>query len=129
MTEHRVLICGGRNYQNIKEVFRVLDGLNPKPTLIIQGGAFGADACASEWAYKRDVLERQFAADWKAHGRAAGPIRNQKMLDEGKPDLVIAFPGGAGTADMVRRAKAAGVPVIEAAADLAGIRPLRSVIA
>lgn len=45
------------------------------------------------------------------NGKAAGPIRNQRMLDEGKPDLVVAFPGGRGTADMVRRAKAAGVPV------------------
>lgn len=113
MSEHRVLVCGGRDYQNIKAVFTALDGLIPKPTLIIQGGAFGADACASEWAYKRNVLERQFAANWQKHGRAAGPIRNQEMLDRGKPDIVVAFPGGTGTADMVRRAKAAGVRVIE----------------
>jgi hypothetical protein len=113
MTEHRVLVCGGRYYTNMREMTRVLDGLVPRPTLIIQGGAFGADACASEWAYKRDVLERQFPADWKKHGRAAGPIRNQQMLDEGQPHLVVAFPGGFGTADMVRRARAAGVRVIE----------------
>lgn len=111
--EHRILVCGGRDYQNIKEVFTVLDGLRPSPTMIIQGGAYGADACASEWAYKRNIPERQFSADWKKHGRAAGPIRNQQMLDEGKPDLVVAFPGGTGTADMVRRAKAAGVRIIE----------------
>lgn len=113
MSEHRVLVCGGRDFQDMKWLTKVLDGLSPRPTLIIQGGAFGADACASEWAYKRDVLERQFSADWKKHGRAAGPIRNQQMLDEGQPHLVIAFPGGNGTADMVRRAKAAGVRVIE----------------
>lgn len=116
MSEHKVLVCGGRDYHNIKTVYVALDGLIPKPTLIIQGGAFGADACASEWAHARNVLERQFAADWHAHGRAAGPIRNQQMLDEGKPDLVVAFPGGTGTADMVRRAKAAGVRVIEVTA-------------
>ncbi|MGQ3297700.1 DUF2493 domain-containing protein [Reyranella sp.] len=111
--EHRVLVCGGRTYRDMREVSRVLDGLAPKPTLIIHGGAFGADSCASEWAYKRGVPEQRFAADWKTHGRAAGPIRNQQMLDEGRPDLVVAFPGGTGTADMVRRAKAAGVRVIE----------------
>lgn len=109
----KVLVCGGRAYTDMRTVTTCLDGLVPKPTLIIQGGAFGADACASEWAYKRDVPERQFLADWKKHGRAAGPIRNQQMLDEGQPDLVIAFPGGTGTADMVRRAKFAGVRVIE----------------
>lgn len=111
--EHRVLVCGGRDYHDIKTVYRCLDGLVPKPTTIIQGGSYGADACASEWAYTRAVLDRQFPADWKTHGRAAGPIRNQQMIDEGKPDLVVAFPGGTGTADMVRRAKAAGVRVIE----------------
>jgi len=54
-----------------------------------------------------------FLANWRTHGKAAGPIRNQQMLDEGRPHLVVAFPGGTGTADMVRRAKAAGVPVME----------------
>ena len=50
-----------------------------------------------------------FPADWKVRGRAAGHIRNQQMLDEGRPHLVVAFPGGRGTADMVRRARAAGI--------------------
>lgn len=111
----KVLVCGGREYQNIKRVFQVLDGLTVEhgPLEIVQGGSFGADACASEWAYKRNRPDRQFPAEWHKHGRAAGPIRNQQMLEEGKPDLVVAFPGGGGTADMVRRAKAEGVPVIE----------------
>ena len=43
------------------------------------------------------------------NGYRAGPIRNQEMLDKGKPDLVIAFPGGKGTADMVGRALRTGV--------------------
>lgn len=55
---------------------------------------------------------RTFRANSRKHGRAAGPIRNQQMLDEGKPHLVVAFPGGTGTADMVRRAQAAGVLVL-----------------
>lgn len=49
-------------------------------------------------------------------GRAAGPIRHQRMLDEGMPDLVLALPGGRGTADMVRHATLAGVEVIEVGA-------------
>lgn len=57
------------------------------------------------------VPVRVFKADWDKHGKAAGPIRNQQMLDEGKPDLVLAFAGGKGTDDMCRRARAAGVEV------------------
>lgn len=114
LAEHRVLVCGGREYTNVRHVFDVLDALDPRPTLIIQGGAFGADACASEWAWKRKVPEKEFRANWAKHGRAAGPIRNQRMIDEGRPNLVVAFPGGTGTADMVRRAEAAGIPVVRA---------------
>lgn len=55
-----------------------------------------------------------FRADWEQCGRQAGPLRNARMLAEGRPDAVIAFPGGKGTADMVRKARAAGLPVVEA---------------
>lgn len=109
----RVLVCGGRNYRDVKSVFASLDGLSPGPHLIIHGGATGADACAAEWASKRGCESEVYHAPWRTHGRAAGPIRNQRMLDHGRPELVVAFPGGSGTADMVRRAKAAGVTVIE----------------
>jgi hypothetical protein len=63
----------------------------------------------------QDIPCSVYMADWDGLGRKAGPIRNQRMLDEGKPDLVIAFPGGRGTADMVRRAREAGVEVVELA--------------
>ncbi len=56
--------------------------------------------------------ERSPPAEWSKYGRRAGPIRNKQMLDVGKPHLVVAFPGGAGTANMVKQAKAAGVPII-----------------
>lgn len=113
----RVLVCGGRDYGNITRVAQELDALHreiPHDCMrVIQGGATGADQLARAWCAHRHVEYENYAADWKAHGKAAGPIRNQRMLDHGKPDLVIAFPGGRGTADMVRRAKAAGVPVRE----------------
>jgi hypothetical protein len=113
----RVLVCGGRDFANRNYLFTVLGEVHDleRPiTCIIHGGAPGADALAGQWADWRDVPSQKFAADWKAHGRAAGPIRNQIMLDEGRPDIVIAFEGGRGTADMVRRAKAAGIKVVEA---------------
>ena len=109
--EHRVLVCGGRHYDDTRALYRALDALDPAPTLIIEGGAFGADAMASKWAHLRGVQLKTYSADWKQHGRAAGPIRNQQMIDEGRPDLVVVFIGGTGTADMVRRAQLAGIPV------------------
>jgi hypothetical protein len=111
----RVLICGGRDYQDWG-VYDHLDRIHSaRPfSSVITGGARGADLLAGYWAERRGIPSDIYPADWAGHGRAAGPIRNQKMLDEGKPDLVVAFPGGRGTADMVRRARKAGVAVIEA---------------
>lgn len=107
----RVIVCGGREYKDRERLYDVLDGHGIVE--VAQGGAPGADTLAFDWAWSRGVPVKAFPADWKAHGRAAGPIRNQRMLDEFKPDAVIAFPGGRGTADMVRRARAAGVHVAE----------------
>ena len=111
--EYRVLVCGGRHYSDSRHLGRVLGALATRPTLIIHGDATGADELAQRWARRQRIPDRPFPADWGAHGRAAGPIRNQQMLDEGQPHLVVAFPGGAGTADMVRRAEAAGVTVLK----------------
>ena len=81
-------------------------------TALMQGGAAGVDALARDWAATHPEIERYVChADWKVHGRAAGPIRNARML-EWKPDMVVAFAGGSGTANMVAQAKAAGVSVV-----------------
>lgn len=111
----RVLVCGGRAYEEREHLFVTLDRLHRARgiTLVIAGGARGADTLAEEWAKDRSVPHQIFHAEWDTLGRPAGPIRNQRMLDEGKPDLVVAFPGGKGTADMVRRAYEAGVRVME----------------
>lgn len=110
----RILVCGGRNFNDWPLLKDTLDGLEPmQASVIIHGAALGADALASQWARLRRVVVEPFFADWKTHGRASGPIRNARMLEEGKPDLVVAFPGGRGTANMVAQARAAGVRVIE----------------
>lgn len=80
---------------------------------IIAGEAKGADFLARVWAKWLQVDYIGFPAEWDTHGKRAGPIRNKQMLTEGKPDLVIAFPGRRGTADMVSQSKKAGVEVIE----------------
>lgn len=111
----RVLVCGGRDYADRAKVAEVLSAINPD--VLIHGGATGADALAKEWMAARIQQDRSLwmvgvLPDWKAYGNAAGPIRNKEMLTW-KPDLVVAFPGGRGTADMVRQAKKAGVRVRE----------------
>lgn len=110
----KVLVCGGRDYGDTGFVYSTLDNLHLMDgiTQVISGGASGADELAHQWALARGVPSRQFFANWNELGASAGPIRNLDMLNEGKPDLVIAFPGGRGTADMVRKAKVAGVRVI-----------------
>jgi hypothetical protein len=113
--EMRIIVCGGRNFFDYGKLDAVMQKIKqevPHDTLIvIQGGATGADAMARQWCATNHVCYDNYPAEWRKHGNAAGPIRNQKMLDKGKPDLVIAFAGGKGTADMVRRAEAAGIPV------------------
>jgi hypothetical protein len=129
----RLLVCGGRMYGCISddtpdslidqeterataERLKLYDMLDQMaPDFVITGYAKGADQWADNWACMRNVPHRNYPADWKTHGKAAGPIRNQRMIDHGQPDLVLAFPGGRGTADMIRRARVAGVPVTEVA--------------
>jgi len=109
----RVIVCGGRNYRDRAAVFAALDRLHAERGIdfLIQGVADGADYLAWQWADERGVPCGSYPAQWDEHGKRAGPIRNQEMIDEGKADGVVAFPGGKGTADLVQRAAAAGLKV------------------
>jgi len=80
---------------------------------IIQGEAKGADTIGADFAVVNWLNLQSYPADWKTHGAMAGYVRNKQMLDEGKPDLVIAFPGGKGTEMMIKIARKAGIPVEE----------------
>jgi hypothetical protein len=108
----RILVCGDRDWTDGALVRRVLQELRPR--VIIEGGAKGADSCARAVAPAIEAECLTFSAEWKKHGKAAGPIRNQRMLDEGKPDLVVAFHDdlgrSKGTNDMLARAERANVP-------------------
>lgn len=112
---HVVLVCGGRDFDDDRHLSDTLCGLHSRRpiTLVVHGAASGADTMAAGWAWDMGVPVEAVPADWNKHGRAAGPIRNQKMLDEYEPDVVIAFPGGRGTRDMMTRAKASGYSVVE----------------
>lgn len=80
--------------------------------MLIEGGATGADRLAREWADMNGVQVLTFPAEWNIHGKSAGPIRNKKMLEEGRPDMVVAFPGGRGTQNMINQAHEFGVKVL-----------------
>ena len=110
-----VLVCGGRDYTDADRAFEVLDALHAKHTFtwVVHGNARGADTLGAMWADSRNIPSTPYPANWTKHGKAAGPIRNQLMLDSEAIDMVVSFPGGRGTADMVRRAKAKGIPVID----------------
>lgn len=128
----RPLVCGGRNYglylpykdpqsrawiaaAERRTVTEVLDEIAAENEIeyLISGHAAGADTLAEEWALARGIHVKAWAADWNSHGRAAGPIRNERMLRESNATHGIAFPGGNGTADMVGRLREAGLPVME----------------
>lgn len=115
----KVLVCGGRDYRDTKQFCSVMDALHQESpiSLIVHGDANGADTMAGCWAVKNGLQVSVYPANWNRYGRSAGPIRNRQMLDEEHPDLVVAFPGGKGTAHMVRIAKADGFKVIEVAKD------------
>ena len=104
---HRVLICGDRNYIDSNCIYKTL--------VVITGMCKGADIIAYDWAKENNVQILEFPADW-SNGRSGGPIRNQRMLDEGKPTLVIGFHDNLekskGTKDMLNRSKKAKIPTL-----------------
>lgn len=126
----RVLICGGRHYNDWKRFNALLDAIHAQNGIscIIQGGATGADWLARVWAGNNAVNCQSFPAEWenldvanckvkwrqdgKPYNALAGFNRNQEMIEFGEPDLMLAFPGGEGTADMTRRTVAAGVATL-----------------
>lgn len=114
-----VLISGSRKYRKIFPIRDVLfesleDVPDDKELVIVHGGAQGVDWTASFWANLYDIQERVYKANWKEHGKAAGPIRNSQMLNEENIDLVLAFPceDSIGTWDMIKKAKAKNIKTI-----------------
>lgn len=110
----KVLVCGDRNWTKKSAIYRVLYGF-PKNTLIINGGALGADMLSSQIARQLKLEVQEFHAEWDTYGKKAGPLRNIQMLKE-KPDIILAFHShihsSKGTLHMMTIAKEADIPVI-----------------
>lgn len=114
----RLLVCGSRGWTDREAIYAKLSSVHMREhvTVLIHGDCeTGADRMATDWASLQRIPKQEcYHADWRAHGRAAGPLRNEFMLRESKPDRAIAFRcdgRSPGTDDMIRRLRKAGVPV------------------
>jgi hypothetical protein len=113
----KILVTGGRDFRDgdrVRAVFKKITAAYGAANLtLICGMAAGADAIAWEAALENAWHDiKEFRANWDTEGRSAGAIRNTRMLEEGKPDFCVAFPGGRGTQDMVDKCERAGVRVV-----------------
>ena len=119
----KILVCGSRSWHNVAKVRLALARFfkpccedcneNVADVTVIDGGAHGADELGHMVAVENGFLTKRFPADWNRYGKRAGYIRNQQMLTEGHPDLVLAFWDGRsrGTRHMIELARKAGVAV------------------
>jgi|SRR5579872_5526260 len=129
MKYDRILVCGSRTWRGYKIIAAKLEKYAHEDTVIITGKAPGADSLAEWWAVCTQHDYMGFPARWKTQGKAAGMIRNKRMLLDGlgvsagmkvpdiPPDgvLVLAFHAfyekSKGTKNMVELAQAAGLTV------------------
>lgn len=124
-----LLVAGSRDMADYDLLRRSLDSLlrnRLSDVVILHGGAPGADSLAGRYARERGLACEVFEARWgdierpgalvrrrrdgSLYDALAGPLRNQRMLDEGRPDAAVLFPsGGPGTRDMLARVETAGI--------------------
>lgn len=116
----RILVCGGRKYNNRRGVYDYLDSVIEQHPIVLGTGYNprdkrfqGLDQLAYEWAVSRGVPGRCYPAHWGLFGRSAGPRRNRRMLEMFEAEVLLAWPGNTGTANMMEIAGDAGVLVIQ----------------
>ena len=112
----RILICGDRHWKDYDSIYSYIQTLN-KDSTIIHGNANGADKLAGHAAASLGILNiEEYPANWIKYGKAAGVIRNQQMLNEGNPNLVVFFHNdllnSKGTKDMISRSLKSIIPVL-----------------
>lgn len=111
-----IAVTGGRNFSDRERLNKVLREIDPS-VLYVGDCPTGADLFAREWTSGKNIVRHIFYADWKEHGRAAGPIRNQKMIEAllrmADMPILVAFPGGRGTADCIRQARLKKIMILE----------------
>lgn len=116
----KLLIAGGRDYRFTDYDRAFLDGIQAvgQFRMVVNGGCSGADLDGQEWGKRHNLIIRTFMADWQAHGRSAGPKRNDTMArylacSSTNDNLVVLLPGGRGTDSMRQCATRYGLRVID----------------
>jgi hypothetical protein len=112
VTVLRIVVTGGRDFDDYAKVSGAL-GVFHGSIELAHGCARGADSLCGRYASERGWKVRRFPANWLRLGKRAGVVRNQQMIDEFHPDIAVAFPGGRGTSDMIRRLKEADIITME----------------
>ncbi len=105
----KVIIAGSRHGRPKMELIDAVLKAGFKITEVVHGGAAGVDAQADQLARNLDIPVTVFKANWTLLGKAAGPLRNRAMA--GYADALIALDGADGTADMIRAARSAKLPI------------------
>ena len=107
-----MIVAGGRDFADYDMLSQECGRLICEGDEIVSGGAIGADSLAIRYAKELRRKYTVFRADWRTHGKAAGPIRNRQMAEYA--DTLIAFWDGKsrGTKNMIDEAKRAGMALI-----------------
>lgn len=112
----RILITGSRDWDDVPAIYRALEeatrGISYHKVTIVHGQSGNADWIANDWAAEREIDVERHRARWDLYGRAAGPIRNNEMVDSGA-DICLAFikNNSRGTTQCAAYAEACGIPV------------------
>ena len=108
----RIAIVGSRNFNDYEVLKTALESLKKKATLIVSGGAKGADSLGERWAKENNIETLIFLPDWEKYRKAAGFIRNQEIVLN--CDVCVAFWDGQskGTLSTIELCKKAGKEVV-----------------
>lgn len=113
----RTIICGSRTVSQ-SDVFQAMTAYGQLPTVVISGKARGADTYGEDWAAAHQIPVEGYPADWRAHGKAAGYIRNSQMLDVAEAVVAVWDGASRGTLDTIKKAQERGLPVYVHRTDL-----------
>jgi len=111
----RVWVAGGRNYKDARRLCQVLDRYREKHDvgIIITGAQTGTDTLAEQYAREHEIAYIGVPAQWSKYGKRAGPLRNERIAAFFAPAVLIAFPGGPGTASAIKIAREYEIQVYE----------------
>ena len=103
----KLIIAGGRDFDDLHKLHEVIAAeFNIKDIKeVISGGADGADLLGELWAETHQIPIRIFQADWKKHGKAAGPIRNAEMAIYADEAVVFWDGESRGSKNMIENMK------------------------